>query len=843
MNFYTNVYQRGNNIYVRGYKNGKRVDGLRVPFKPTVWLQTQADTEWTTIFDRCVEPMQLGSIADYREFTQQYNDVDNFDVHTAPGHVYQYISENYPGEIEWNPKLVKVFTIDIETTAEGEAVDVANAPETIILITLKDQHHKRLVTFGTLEFKEHRDDSKYILCTSEQDLLRQFLSFWTKNYPDVVTGWYSSMFDMPYLYNRMVRVLDEELARKLSPYNQVRMQEFQVAGRVGHRVHIAGISQLDYLDLYKKYALGGAKESYSLDNIAFEELGKNKLDIPGASFKDKYTDHPQMFVDYNRIDVDLVDELDDKLQMMSLALTVAYASHALYEDVFSPVKTWDIIIFNYLMGVKKVPPIMKVSGENLGYAGGYVKEPLRGKHRWVASFDVNSMYPHIIMSNNMSLETISDVKLDVSVQGLLNKEIDLSAAKEQNLAVAGNGCCFKRDKLGLSAFLMDYFYNKRVETRAVLRKAKTRLDELQHVQDKPADFENRVGELQFSISALDNKQQALKILINSFYGAAANQYFRYANLKIAEGVTLTGQIAIQWVAQRLNNAINIANKTTNVDYVVLIDTDSIVLTLENLVETACKGRTVEQKIEYMDRVSKQVIQPLINKSFKELAEYLNMYDNRLKMSRENLVDVMLSSQKKHYAMSVVDSDGIRLDKPKMKIMGMSMVKSSTPRPIRQKLKDSLEVVLREDQPALHKFVSQVHQDFNGLLPEEIAFPRGVNNLHKFTGSSTIYVKGTPIHVRAALLYNYMINKLKLQHKYKPIQSGDKIKFIYLKVPNPLHEDVIGFVDKLPEEFGLHAYIDTNIMFEKTFVDAVQRLANPLGWFAKPIATINDLYED
>jgi DNA polymerase elongation subunit (family B) len=334
---------------------------------------------------------------------------------------------------------------------------------------------------------------------------------------------------------------------------------------------------------------------------------------------------------------------------------------------------------------------------------------------------------------------------------------------------------------------------------------------------------------------------AMKIALNSAYGAMGNQYFRYFDLRMAEGITLSGQLSIRWMANKLNAFMNKTLKTENKDYVIAIDTDSIYLTLENLIESVCAGKTDEQKIKYMDKICEDVFQPFIDKGYQELATYMNAYAQKMQMKREVLADKAIWTAKKRYIMNVHNSEGVQYAEPKIKVMGLEMVKSSTPQVIRNKLKDSIKVILEGNENKIHSYINTFRDEFNKLSVEEIAFPRSVNGLREYAASSTIYGKSTPIAVRGALLFNHHTKLKGLEKQYQPIRDGDKIKFVYLKTPNPIQEDIISFSQELPKELNLHSYVDYEKQFQKVFLDALQIVIEPLGWNVEPQSTLEDFF--
>ena len=829
---YTNVYQRGNYLYVRGVEDGRRFNE-KVDFRPTLWItgKQKGSPDWTTLEGKPVQPIQPGSMYDCKQFVEQYKDVNGFTVYESPGHVYQYIAENYPGELRFDPADISVFTYDIETSVDRGFPDPAIAAERIVLLTIKDTRHNQIITWGLGPYDNDRPDVEYREFGTEQGLLKDFIVWWQQNCPDVITGWNISLFDNTYLYNRMCNVLGDALANKLSPHGQVIQREIDLGGRTAIKTTFAGVSCLDYLDLYKKFGTYSAKESYKLDFIANEELGIAKIENPGTSFRDFQENYWQTFVAYNIRDTELVDKLDAKMKLMDLALTMAYGAKVNYEDVFSPVRVWDVIIYNCLNDRNVVIPRRPQGKKEGQIEGAFVKDPLKGKHRWLVSFDYDSMYPHLTMMYNISPETIGDVHVPVTVDKMLAQEYDFSELKEANLAIAANGWTFRRDKKGILPTLMQLYYDKRVVAKNQMLDAKQQYETTKDDKWKA------------EISRLNNLQLSTKILINAAYGAQANAGFRYFDTRTASAITISGQLGIRWLANDLNEYLNKVCGTQNVDRVVLIDTDSCVLCLDDLVEAVFQNKnpSTEKVIQFLDKVASEKLQPVVQKSCERLADYTNAYEQKLRAKRENLVDTMISVSKKRYVMSVHNSEGVQYKEPQLKIMGLQMVKSSTPAVIRDKLKDSLHTILYGTEADVQKYVKDFRDAFNNFAPEEIAFPRSISDVGKYQNAATIYSKGTPIHVRGALLYNHLLKKMELDKKYPLIREGDKIKFMYLRTPNPIREDCISFVDKLPVEFELTQYVDYGKMFEKTFQDAVQNILDSLGWSAEQRATLEDWF--
>jgi DNA polymerase elongation subunit (family B) len=827
MEFYTSAHAFGDKILVRGYENGRPYK-RKIDFSPTLYVPAKKPSKWKTLDGTFVDEVQPGSIRETRDFIKRYEGIEGFPVYGQTNYAYQYLSDTYDGEVKWDIEQFKVFTIDIETKTESGFPDIKTANEEVTLITIKDLISKRIITFGVGAFVHKRDDLVYVNCATEQQLLKEFMIFWQNNYPDAITGWNTDFFDVPYLVRRITRELGDSFANKISPWGYVNERKTFIKGNEEIHYDIVGIAQLDYLELYKKYTYS-KQESYRLDYIAEQELGDRKKENPGDSFKDFYTNHWQQFVEYNIHDVELVDRMDDKMRLIELHLTMAYQAKINMEDVYSQVRMWDSIIYNHLRAKGIVIPAKSYSGKDAQFEGAFVKDPLIGLHKWVASFDLNSLYPHLIMQYNISPETLTSEKLPVTVDKLLNREVDTSYAHQRDLTLTANGWCYRKDIKGFMPELMEKMYKDRSKFKK----------QMLGVEQEYQNDKTKVHLLK-EISRLNNLQMAMKIALNSAYGAMGNQYFRYFDIRMAEGITTSGQLSIRWMANKINAYMNKVMKTEGKDYIIAIDTDSIYLTLENLVEHTCVGKTTEQKIKYMDKVCEEIFQPFIDTGYQELAQYMNAYSQKMVMKREVLADKAIWTAKKRYIMNVHNSEGVQFAKPKVKVMGLEMVKSSTPAVIRDKLKDSISVILEGDEKKLHKYVTDFKMDFDKMPLADVAFPRGVNGMKQYAGSP-IYSKGTPIHVRGALLYNHYVKKNGLDKKYAAIRDGDKIKFVYVRTPNPLQEDVIAFSQELPKEFGLDSYIDYDKQFEKVFLDALQIVIQPLGWKTQEQSSLEDFF--
>jgi DNA polymerase elongation subunit (family B) len=820
----------GDQFLVRGYEDGRSFM-TREKFTPTLFVPANKKTKYQTLAGEYVEKVNPGFVRECREFIKKYEGVDGFKIYGNDRYIYQYISDNYKeSEIKFDINKIKVFTIDIEVASENGFPDVESAAEEILLITIQDYTTKEIVTWGQGPFKIKQDNVYYKRFNNEYDLLNDFINWWMENTPEVITGWNSKLYDIPYIVRRLDRVLNEKLMKRLSPWGLVTERELYVSGRKQISYDIGGISQLDYLDLYKKFTYTN-QESYRLDHIANVELGQKKLDHSEFdTFKDFYTNGWQKFVEYNIIDVELVDRLEDKMKLIDLALTMAYDAKVNYEDVFYQVRMWDTIIFNYLKNRNIVIPPKESTDKESKYAGAYVKEPIPGKYDWVVSFDLNSLYPHLIMQYNISPETLLEEKHpSVTVEKILNRQIKFDDYSDY--AVCANGAMYRKDVRGFLPELMEKMYGERKIFKKKMLEAK------QQYEKTPTK------DLEKEIARCNNIQMAKKISLNSAYGAIGNQYFRYFKLANAEAITLSGQVSIRWIENKMNLYLNRILKTNDVDYVIASDTDSIYLNMGPLIDKVYQGRekTTKGIVDFLNKICEMELEKYIESSYQELAQYLNAYDQKMQMKRENIADRGIWTAKKRYILNVWDSEGVRYEEPKLKMMGIEAVKSSTPAPCRKMIKDALKLMMSGTEDEVIDFIERSRKEFRNFPPEQISFPRTASDVQKYKSSNSIYVKGTPIHIRGALLFNYYIKNKNLTNKYSLINNGEKIKFLYLKKANPIRENVISFIQDFPLELGIDKYIDYDLQFEKSFVEPLKSILDAIGWNVEKTVNLESFF--
>ena len=829
MKFYTSVLPYHGKLLVRGVNEDGAHKKYRLNYEPSLFIPVQKESKYKTLDGRNLDKIKFGSIVEAKKWIQEYQGVTNFEYFGNTRYQYPYIADTFSDKIDWDIKQIRILTIDIECESENGFPDPGLANEPLISITVRDNITKRILVFGMGNFVNDRPDVHYKKCATERDMVAKFAEFWTQYNPDVVTGWNVKFFDIPYLMNRFKNLMGEEYISQFSPWGVVHESTAISLGYARQEKYfdLVGIATLDYLDLYRKHTFI-RRESYKLDYIGKVEVGETKNENPYDTFKEFYSNDYQRFIEYNIQDVELVDRLEDKMKLIELHLTMAYEAKVNYQDCFGQVRMWDSIIFNHLKEKNIVVPAVVESKKSDGFEGAYVKDPVVGFHDWICSFDLNSLYPHLIMQYNISPETM--VGFDpgkVNVVDMLNEKVDLSGL--DNRTITPNGAQFRTDKRGFLPELMDKLYRERVIYKDKMLAAKSLYEETGDER------------LKNDIAKNHNIQLARKIALNSAYGAIGNQYFRYFDVRHAEGITMAGQLTIRWIENDVNKFLNNLLKTKNVSYVVASDTDSIYIRLGEVVNRIFKDQSDTRKIvKVMDKFCEEKLQPFIDSSFERLAKYVSAYEQKMIMKREVIANKGIWTAKKRYILNVYNEEGVDLKDPKLKIMGIEAVKSSTPAPCRVKIKEALKVIMTKDESALIQFIDDFRVHFKKLRPEEIAYPRSCNNLKKYTSSKDIYQKSCPIHVRGALLYNHQLKKRKLV-KYEAVNEGDKIKFITLKEPNPLHENVISFISTLPREFDLHKYIDYDEQFNKSFLEPLKFILNAINWNFEKKASLEEFF--
>lgn len=849
MKQYTNVMTVGDTVLFRGIDtDGMRIQHKDTSFQPDLFVTTSKPSKYKNIYGESVGKVNPGSIRDCRDFIEKYQGIGNMTVYGNERYVYQYIHQKFPGEMDWGYEGIRVAYIDLECTCEDGFPSIENPTEQLLVITvcIDNQYH----VFGLGEYSgkySTEKNVKYYQNDNEESLIYSFLHFWQEAAPDIITGWNVNLFDIPFLINRIKVVLGLDAAKRMSPWNMIRERNVKVMNRDCVSYDIVGIAILDYYDLYKKFTYK-QQESYKLGNIANVELGEEKLSYEEYdNIKDFYKSDWNRFLDYNVKDVELIVSLEDKMKILELVITLAYEAKVNFDDVFSQVRTWDSLIYNHLIQKDVVIPLSSRSApKNDAFVGAYVKEPKLGMSRWIMSFDAASLYPSLIQFLNISPDVYAGKRDDINfsmIDDLIAQKVDTSFAKESGVCVAANGTCYRRDRQGFLSELMEKFYIERSKFKSMMIQAQKDIVVVDAeiaigAGANLSELEAKKKKLQTDVVRYRNNQAVRKVALNSAYGSVGNAYFRFYSLDLAEAITTSGQLVIRWVENALNVYLNKCLKTEGADYVIASDTDSVYVCFDEVVKQLYKGEQETQKIvDFLDELNQEVIQNFINKKMDILSEYLNGFPGKIVMKRESICSNALWIAKKRYVLNLWDEEGVRHQEPKIKAMGIEVQRSSTPKLVRKELTTALRYVMDDDQDALKAHVKKIQDVFDVVDLEEIASPRGCNGIIKYASDVSIYSLGSPIAVRGSLLYNHFLKAKNLDKKYSLILDGEKVKFIYLMTPNPINENVISFMSRLPNEFGLQQYIDRDMQFQKTFMDPLRLILASVGWNVEDKASI------
>lgn len=884
LDFYTSVVKRGNDILVRGVRNGEDVR-FRVHYEPTLYVEHANDYGYRNVYGQNLKPISFDNMYEATKFAGEHKD-SNLTLYGFPHFHNQYILENLSDSIDkFDKTKVRVWNIDIEVTSDEGFPDAASAAYPITALCVYDNIEDTFYTFGIGEWISSQsilpedivDKVEYFECESEFDLMSKFVRLWQKFTPNIVTGWNIEFFDIPYIHNRLANIGMDP--RKLSPWNHTSVREVQTVRGTEQRCSILGVDVIDYMDRYRKTFV---RDSYRLDNIANTELGERKslssvamLDMGRVPFTDRpsnvvyelsddeefnrfakvrkervdtlNSNNPnkdieielilkeekkaafQAFISYNIQDVNLVKRLDEKLGLLDVQMMVAYTTLSNFEEVNGTVRVWDCLINKELWKEGMIPPYHIHPPEfNQGIPGGHVKEPQVGKHGWCMSFDLNSLYPHLIMQFNISPETIlasgrvwETVSDEERIERMLHRH-KLPESVPENTSISGSGTLYSNDKEGIIPKIMRSLYEERKTTKKKM---------LQAQRDKSSDY-----------SSLHLKQYAIKILLNSGYGALTNKFYRWYDRRMGESTTLSGQLVIRSAEKAINKWMNRVLGTEKKDYIIAIDTDSNYVNMQPLVDKFFKNKTKDEIVDLLDKIAVEQVQKVLEEEFEDLKNYLHAFDQKMVMEREAIASSAFWTAKKRYAMCVWDMEGVRFDdKPKLKIQGLEAIRSSTPAACREPLLNLIEKVLLTDEENVQQYIAEFKDIFMKLDVSEISMPRTMNNLKKYDSGTRDFKKGTPPHVRGALVFNRLLKKHGLDELWESIKESEKAKFCYLTEPNSIGTDVISFNTAIPAEFDLERYIDRHKMFEKIIIDPVTGILDPIGWSVEKKLTLESFF--
>jgi DNA polymerase elongation subunit (family B) len=757
---------------------------------------------------------------------------------------YQYIYEEFKDSPR-NDLVIPGF-FDIET-AKDPVTGYSTAREALNpIISISFVYKDKIHFWATKDLpdsfcQEFNIDFHWFM--TEKEMLLDFMKLVRTGDVDILSGWNIETYDIPYTINRVSNLgLDPNL---LSPFKKI--QERNIRDKFGNEqqtFNIIGIQILDYLSLYKKFTYV-TRDNYTLNNIAYCELKETKEDYSEMiDLDDLYERDFIKFAKYNVKDSLLVKRLDDKLKLIDLCVNIAYKAGVNFQDALGTVKMWTFYAYRALMNNYTVPPMVNNidDGDDSSIIGGYVKDPQLGFHSWIVTFDLASLYPHNQMGANISPDKIleddelpqdlldlresisraSGFKVENTVEMLSRKEFDLSLLKKYDVCMTPNLQFFKRDSLGFMPAILKDIYSE----RSIRKKEELRLKQ-EEENDKTLNHKNE-------ISRLHNIQLGLKIMMNSEYGALANSAFIFYDSRTAEAITSIGQVAITFIARKFNEYF--ASMGINEEVVSASDTDSVFLRFGPIVRKFFPNKSNDEVCSLLDKISEEKIQPFINKSYSELADYLNCYAMEWKMKREKIASNTVIVAKKRYFMAVMDDEGVRMKEPKLKVTGLDAVRSSTPEICREAFKKAMKIILEKTEEDLQEFILSFEKEFNSAHVLDIAMPRSVSDIEKYLDSQGRMMKGIPIAVRGSVVFNKKIKEV--DPTFPLIKSGDKVKFFYLKLPNTFQSNIISLPNRLPESLKLsESVIDRKTQFEKTFRHPLMIILDIIKW--KP-EKINDL---
>lgn len=810
--FYTNAIMAGDDLLLIEINKGKRVFSRINSYKPYLFIpSSDPQSKYKTVFGKSMGRLDFDSIKEAKDYVKRYAGMAGHAIHGLQMFQYTMLNDKYSKEVNYDPDEISVVSLDIETDSRGGFPNIELADKEITAITLRKRGSN--LSFGLLPF-DPDPDTEYVRCRDERELLSKFIGAWNSDewFPDVVTGWNVEFFDLPYLVNRIARELSLAEAKKLSPWRYLRPKKIQIGHRENNTYDITGINVLDYIQLYKKFS-NTPQESYTLDFISEQELGEKKVDYKSLGYEslhDLYERNHQLFMEYNIQDAVLVEKLEAKMKLIELVWAMAYDAKINYADTLTTVRMWDVIIHNHLLTTDRVIPPMTNAHADRQIQGGYVKDPPPGRYECVVSFDFESLYPSLEEQHNISPETFVR-KERVSVSAILNNTHTelLKMAKENDWAITGSGALFLKKVQGFLPELMTRLKAKRKAYKKKMFAAETAGDDNAYAK-------------------YDKAQQAVKIQINAAYGALANPYFRWFQPDLAEAVTLSGQLTTMWAEKQINAWLNKACKTVGHDYVIAADTDSCYICLDPIIKKM-NPETDDDAIQIMDKFCSAYLQPAIEQCLKDLAKLTNVKASTLNMKRESLASVGIWSSKKHYVLKVHDKEGVKYDPPKVRIVGLEAIKSSIPVTCRKELKTCINTVLDGSVEDLRKQIAAYKEKFYKTDYESFAFPRGCNGINKYTDAQSLCIKHTPIHVRAAIVYNYWVVRNKLHNELPMVLDGEKIRYTYMLKPNPFDSHVMANLNRLPNYESLKQYIDLDTQFEKCFLGPLRTVTVANGW--------------
>lgn len=822
-------------------KNGSRI-AIDSTYHPYVFLESNNSKDAISIFKTNLKKKTFRNQFEKSKYLRESGITRVFE-NLSPAQ--QFLLDNFwqvNETTDFSQFPLKLFFLDIETYSVDDFPNVETANHPINIITIYDSLTKKFITWGIKPCLKINTDHIFIHCKTEKELLEKFISHIESDYPDVILGWNSILFDLPYVINRTRILFDDETVARLSPVGRVYSRHLKGQfGRDQIRWYIDGISCLDYLDIYKRFCMV-LRENYKLDNIAKIELNESKVDYGETNLSSLADSNWELFVDYNVQDVRILVKLEEKLQYFQLLRMLSYTGLTTMEAAMG---SMSVIIGACAIRARyrnqRIPTFVRGEDDGKQNEGAYVSEPKRGFQRNIVSFDANSLYPSVMVTLNLSPETKlgvieSQSKDEIVIREVNGKTVTLGINKfaqlvqQEKLSLSKAKVLFSQKTKGIIPEMVDQYYKLRVQVRKDHKKAKKLLTTL--TKNDPT-----YQKVKDEISILHIKQHTIKIFINTVYGALGNKVFPLGDDDLARSITLTGQAVIKESNKIISKFIQEQTGLTNEEIekntpIIYNDTDSVYISLEQI----CNKQNVHllddrRKITQDFHTMVHNIETYLNTEIKKWCEKsLNSLDSRIVFKREAICDVGVFLQKKRYVIHVLDEEGIPTDK--FKYTGVEIARTTMPAPLKPLAKKIVEtMLLSQDQQKTSEVVAQTYELFKTLPVSDISFVTGLKGYEKYAvkcdGFKT--VKSMPLHVKAAYMHNTLLNLLKIDKKYEKISSGDKIRYFYVKQPNRYGISAIAYKYYYPEEFAKIFEPDHDVMFDKIMFSAIERFYDSVDW--------------
>jgi len=829
-------------------ESGKRIS-YDTTFEPYIYVETNGESDISSIFDTKLKKKKFKNQAERGRYLKDNSITRVFENLNVQ---QQFLIDNFWEKNEsdnFTKHSLKVLFIDIETYSPDTFPSPSNPEHPINVITAYDSLRKTFITWGLKDYASKQNNATYYKCRTEKELLEKFLNYFVSDYPDILSGWNSEFFDVPYIINRITKILGEDNTKRLSPVGNLRPVTFM--GKFGKEQvhwHIEGVSCVDYLDIYKRFC-PVLRESYKLDAIGEVELGENKIDYGDTDLATLADENWELFIDYNIQDVNLLVRLEEKLQYLKLLRMIAYAGLTTFEGALGSLSViTGLCAIRARYHNKRIPTFKKGKEDSEQNAGAYVGEPLKGFQENIVSFDANSLYPNVMITLNLSPETkigsiVDKTDKEITIQHVNGQNFKLTTQsflkfiEKEKIAISKAKVLFTQKKKGIIPETVDHFYKKRVEIKKQLKSLKKKLITIDKTSREYVDLEAQVENLNIT-------QHTIKILINTIYGYFGNKHSPLGDDELAESITLTGQAVIKESNRLLEEYIKARASLTDEDLrkdtpIIYNDTDSSYVSIKHIVNnTGLKMLDNKGKITtaYYNQV--QDMEDYLNREITKWGHSsLGSIDCRLNFKREAIADTGLFLQKKRYVLHVLDEEGIPCDK--FKYTGVEVVRTTMPAPIKPYVKKIIEtMLLTRDLNQTNKIFNETYDIFKELPVEDIAFVMGVKGYEKYAAQCDTFnvAKHMPIHVRAAYFYNMFLNKFKIERKYETLTSGDKVRYLYVRQPNRYGINIIGYKYTYPKEFRDIFEPDREKMFEKIIFSVIDRFYESVNWKLKTPGT-------